>query len=105
MLLDENLPQLLKQALEVFEVLTVAQAGWAGAKNGALLRLAAESFDVFVTADCNLPHHQALGNLSLSTVILALGSTKLNDLRTAAPAIWESITQVQPGQVVYVRPA
>lgn len=50
-LLDENLPRLLKRELPGFEVHTVAEMGWAGVKNGKLLRLAEAEFDILVTAD------------------------------------------------------
>jgi len=32
--------------------------GWSGKENGQLLRLAADSFDVLLTADRNLEHQQ-----------------------------------------------
>jgi hypothetical protein len=50
-LFDENLPRLLKRELPGFEVRTVVEIGWAGIKNGKLLRLAEAEFEVFVTAD------------------------------------------------------
>lgn len=104
-LLDENLPRLLKRDLDGFEVLTVVEAGWAGTKNGALLRLAAANFDVFVTADRNLPHQQMLTDFPLGVVLLAIGSTKLDDLRAVAPSIREAIATVRQGQVVSIGPA
>jgi hypothetical protein len=54
-LLDENLPRLLKRELPGFEIRTVAEVGWAGIKNGKLLRLAEAEFDIFVTADSRSP--------------------------------------------------
>ncbi|HEX4960928.1 MAG TPA: hypothetical protein VF173_08825 [Thermoanaerobaculia bacterium] len=47
-LLDENLPRLLKRELSGHEVRTVAEVGWAGLKNGKLLRLAESEFDIFI---------------------------------------------------------
>ena len=38
--------------------------GWAGVRNGELLRRAATEFDVFVTVDQNLQHQQNLGRFS-----------------------------------------
>ena len=104
-LLDENLPHLLKRELPGFHVSTVADAGWGGTKNGRLLRLAEGAFDVFLTADRNLPHQQTLTALDLGFVVLAAGSTKLRDLRAIAPLIRTAITEVQAGQVLYVPPA
>jgi hypothetical protein len=59
-LLDESLPRGLRKELASHEVVTVPEAGWAGRKNGDLLRLAEPAFDVFVTADGRLPFQQDL---------------------------------------------
>ena len=103
-LLDENLPRLLKRDLAEFSVRTVADAGWGGTKNGRLLRLAQEEFDVFLTADRNLPHQQTLAALDLGFVVLSAGSTKLEDLRAITPLIRKAVADVQAGQVLYVPP-
>lgn len=101
-LLDENLPRLLRRDLPGFDVRTVAEAGWAGTKNGRLLRLADPEFDVFLTADRNLPQQQTLKSFRLGFVVLSAGSTRLDDLRAIAGQIREAIIEVQSGQVVYV---
>ncbi len=54
MLIDECLPRKLKHELPGHEVRTVPEMGWAGKKNGELLRLMSGQFDVFVTIDRNL---------------------------------------------------
>jgi predicted nuclease of predicted toxin-antitoxin system len=50
-LLDESLPRRLKQELPEHNVTAVPEAGWAGTKNGDLLRLAEPDSEVFVTMD------------------------------------------------------
>jgi hypothetical protein len=45
-LLDECVPRALRKELPGHEVKTVAEAGWAGVKNGELLQLAASQFDL-----------------------------------------------------------
>lgn len=56
MLLDEDLPRQLKRHLANHNTITVQEMGWAGTKNGRLLDLATSAaFDVFITADRNLP--------------------------------------------------
>lgn len=50
-LLDECLPRRLKAELPDHDVRTVQEEGWAGLKNGALLRVAAGRFDVLLTVD------------------------------------------------------
>lgn len=102
-LLDENLPRLLKRELPGFEAYTVAEMGWAGNRNGALLQLAETQFDIFVTADRNLPHQQVLTVLKLGVVVLVARSTKLEDLRPLVPEIRKTLTTVSPGEIRYVR--
>lgn len=53
-LIDENLPRYLKRVWAGDEVKTVQEMGWAGIKNGELLKLAEPDFDVFLTADKNI---------------------------------------------------
>jgi hypothetical protein len=96
---------MLRKELPGFVVHTVTDAGWNGIQNGALLRLAASEYDVFLTGDRNLPHQQNLGGLSLGVVVLSVGSTKIQDLSRYAPAISEAIASVQPGQLLYIRKA
>jgi hypothetical protein len=54
-LLDEQLPRQLAPYFVGYDVRTTQEQGWAGLKNGALLKQAREAgFDVFVTGDKNL---------------------------------------------------
>ena len=70
-LLDENLPHRLRLALPNHEVMTVAYMGWAGVKNGELLKLAdANGFEIFLTADGNLSYQQNLRDRSIALVCL-----------------------------------
>jgi len=59
-LLDECLPRKLKREVNAEFVTTVPEVGWASIQNGALLRLAEQNFDVFLTNDQNLEHQQNL---------------------------------------------
>jgi uncharacterized protein DUF5615 len=101
-LLDENLPRLLKRELPGFEVRTVAEVGWAGIKNGALLRLAETEFDVFVTADKSISFQQSLAAFQLGFVVLRAYTTKLEDLLPLVPATLGALASVKTGQVLYV---
>ena len=55
--------------------------GWTTIKNGELLNLAAQHFDVFVTVDGNLPFQQNLLPLSIAVVVLQAKTNRLADLR------------------------
>jgi hypothetical protein len=65
-LLDECLPRRLKAYLADHQVTTVPEAGWAGRKNGDLLRVAAGVVDAFITVDSNLAYH-LLGHDNIHT--------------------------------------
>ena len=71
-LLDENLPHLLRNNLGGHEVFTVRFRGWAGLKNGELLKAAEdEGFDVFITGDQTLPYEQNLTKRRVATLVLS----------------------------------
>jgi hypothetical protein len=59
-ILDECTPRIVKKRLPHFAIRTVQEMGWAGIKNGALLKLAEAQFEVFITTDKNLRHQQNL---------------------------------------------
>ena len=69
-ILDENLPQLLRHHLTDFDVVTVQYQGWAGIQNGELIALIDGKFDVFLTADQNLRYQQNLKNRRIAIVEL-----------------------------------
>jgi hypothetical protein len=101
-LLDENLPRQLKRELSGFGVRTVAEVGWAGIKNGKLLRLAEAEFDIFVTADQNLSYQQPITTFQLGIVVLRARTTKLEDLLPLVPATREALASVKAGQICHV---
>ena len=69
-LLDESLPRSLAQELSGHEVQTVQSRGWAGLKNGELLRLATAEFQAFLTGDQNLEYQQNMGGLAIAVLVL-----------------------------------
>ena len=79
--------------------------GWSGLKNGELLQLASEHFDVFVTADQNLQYQQNLRGYPIGVVVTAALSNRLEDLVPLVPAVLEASGEVAPGEVRVVRPA
>jgi predicted nuclease of predicted toxin-antitoxin system len=100
-LLDECLPKGLAAQLSGHEVATVPQAGWAGAKNGRLLRHIADSrkFDVFLTVDKNLPAHSRTRTLPFAIVVLRAKSNRLGHILPFGPEILRRISGFMPGQV------
>ena len=100
-LLDENLPRKLKGALEA-EALTVPERGWGGTKNGRLLRLAAEEFDVLLTMDRGIEYQQNLSGIDLCLIVLSAVSNDIDDLLPLVPGINAALRQAAPGLVLAV---
>jgi predicted nuclease of predicted toxin-antitoxin system len=99
-LLDEQLPRQLAAYLVGHETVTVQRQGWAGARNGELLRRAVEAgFDVFVTADRNLQFQQNLRSVGLRIVLLRAPSNALEDLLPLVPETLEVLKSIEPGQI------
>lgn len=55
---------------EGHEAVTVAEACWAGKKNGELLRLTQERFDVFPSTDKGIPHQQNVSRFDLTVGLM-----------------------------------
>ena len=86
-LLDECVDWRLARDVVGHDIRTARQMGWTAIKNGELLTLAAEHFDVFVTADRNLSFQQNLGALSIAVIVLKAKTNRLTDLRPLVPGL------------------
>ena len=101
-LLDECLPKKLKRDVQADFVRTVPEMGWAGTKNGALLRLAEQAFDVSLTNDQNLEHQQLLSKVDLALVVLVAPTNDIADLQPLMPAVNEALKNIHAGEIVYI---
>lgn len=101
-LLDECVPRTLRSELQGYDVTTVAEAGWAGVKNGDLLRQAADRFDVLLTVDRNLEYQQNFSDLTMAVVIIHAASNDIAVLRPLMPAALAAIRKAKRGLVMHV---
>ncbi|MBS0182399.1 MAG: DUF5615 family PIN-like protein [Nitrospira sp.] len=101
-LLDECVDRRFAKEITRHEVVTVSQAGWAGIKNGELLTLAQEQFDVFVTVDRNLSFQQNLSQFTIAVIVLQAPTNRLQDLRLLAPKLQSVLPMLVKGQVRWV---
>jgi hypothetical protein len=85
-----------------YKVSTVLEAGWSGVKNGKLLALAAEQFDVFVTADRNLQYQQNLSALPLAVVVLVAYDNRLPTLLPLVPELLACLAKLSPNSLVRI---
>jgi hypothetical protein len=101
-LLDECIDRRFAREIIGYEVKTVPQMGWAGVKNGKLLTLAVEGFDVFVTVDRNLSFQQNLPQFDIAVVVLQAPSNSLAALKPLASKLLAVLDSVGKGQVTIV---
>ena len=100
-LLDESIPRRLAPLLIGHEATTVTENGWTGIKNGRLLALAANRFDVLLTADRNIEYQQNLSTLPLAILVLVIRSNRLEVVKTSCAghlASAESSAAMHPAQ-------
>lgn len=98
-LLDECVPRKLKNHFPGHECTTVPDAGFAGQKNGELLKLAEEAgFEVFVTVDQGVEYEQSLTSRRLAIVIIRAKSNRLADLLVQVPSIVSVLKAIRPGE-------
>jgi hypothetical protein len=101
-LLDESLPRPFAALLVGHEVRTVSAVGWSGKENGELLGLAADRFDVFITADRNLEHQQNLIMLPISVVVLIAPTNRLESLVPLLPELLELLKALPSRRLVHI---
>ena len=101
-LLDECVPRVLRRELPGHEVKTVAEAGWAGVKNGELLQLAANEFDVLITVDRGLEYQQNFTGVSIAVVVIHAQSNDVVLLRPLMSAVLNAMLNAKRGAVTHV---
>lgn len=100
--LDECIDWRLSRDVAGHDVKTARQMGWTTIKNGELLALAAEQFDVFVTVDRNLAFQQNLGALTIAVIVLRAKSNRLNDLKPLVPRLLAAIAAAKLSRIMFV---
>ena len=105
-LLDENLlSRTLKQPFLASEhiVKNVEDMGWRGVKDKELIALATTNrFDVFITADKNLPYEQNIKALALKVVVLDAKSTKPSALLPLVLTICGQLETLVTGSIALI---
>jgi predicted nuclease of predicted toxin-antitoxin system len=102
-LLDECMPRKLKPLLSGHDVRTVAEAGYAGKKNGELLRLAEkEGFEVLLTLDQGVAYQQNLTGRKISVVVLRTKSSRLRDVKPLLGSCLSALPSVGAGSFLEI---
>lgn len=102
LLLDECLPKKLKEEFQEHNVMTVPEAGFAGKKNGELLRLIAGKFDCFITIDQNLTYQQNLAHAEIGIIVLQAIDSRQPTLKPLMSKVKESLKTLKPGKIIKI---
>jgi len=100
--LDECVDWRLARDIVGHDVKTARQMGWTTIKNGTLLTLASEHFEVFVTVDRNLSFQQDLHGFSIAVAVLRAKTNRLADLRPLVPSLLAAIESALPGAAKFI---
>lgn len=95
-LLDECVPWPIHRLLVGHRCTTPQKQGWAGAKNGELIRLAEAKFDLFITADRNIRYQQNLTGRKIA--ILELSTNRRHRIESVAAVFLGAINGMTPNE-------
>jgi hypothetical protein len=82
------------------EVATVQSCGWRGILNGELLRIADETFDVFILADKNMRYQQNMDGRQIA--IIELPTNRWPLLLPLAQRVAEAVQNTQAGGYIII---
>ncbi|MFT3746322.1 MAG: hypothetical protein QM785_18780 [Pyrinomonadaceae bacterium] len=97
-IIDECVPSIVKRGLPHRGIVSVQDMGWAGVKNGKLLKLVTDQFDVFITSDKNLRHQQNLTGLDIAIILLP--SNQVPVIKALLPQIDSTLTAIVSGDLI-----
>lgn len=103
MLCDESVPRNVATAIASHTVATVQGLGWAGMKNGVLLRAAREAgWEVLITVDRRMEYQQNIPASGLALVVLRVRSTRVAALMPMLPQLQALLPIVQAGTITHL---
>jgi len=102
-LLDECIPRRLKRHFREYGlILTVADAGLSGYKNGQLLRRITGDFNVFITIDKSIQHQQNLSTYDVAFALLRVPSNDIVDIEPKLPRLFARWSELKPGMLLII---
>jgi hypothetical protein len=98
-LLDEQLPLDLAAMLEGHNATSIVGRGWAGVKNGDLLRRMRGEYDALLTMDQGVEFQQNLAALPFGVLLVLAPSNRMVHLIPLIPEILEALPSLKGGQL------
>ena len=96
-LIDECLPRELAVELIGHKARTVPQEGWAGFKNGRLLKTISGRFEVFITIDKRIDRDLKIPE-DLAVITVRARSNRIQDLLPFVPDMLKAAKETRPGR-------
>lgn len=93
---DQGTPAPLRHALSAHEVATAYEMGWSDLRNGDLLRVAEQAFDLMITTDKNLRYQQNVTGRRLA--ILVLPTTSWPRIRDHVAVVAVTVAEMEAGE-------
>ena len=85
--------------LEGHAATTVVGCGWAGLKNGDLLRRMRGEYDALLTMDQSIEFQQNIATLPFGVLLVLAPSNRMVHLQPLVPAILDALPGLKPGQL------
>jgi hypothetical protein len=102
-LFDECVPRKLMRELPDVGASHAITEGWAGHRNGMLLRaMVAGGFHTLITVDRNLAFQQNVAASGIAVIVLHAKSNRVPDLIPLIPALLERIASISTGEVAHI---
>lgn len=101
-LFDTGIPRALARSLSPHQVSTTQKQGWKDLRNGELLRIAQESFDVLITTDSNIKYQHRIEQFDIALIVLRAVKTSKDKLLPLARDVLAALTTIKPGECVYL---
>ena len=96
-LLDNNVPRLLRNNLPGHQVDAAPQFGWHTLSNGELLdRAENEGYQLLITADQRIPYQQNLSHRNIAVLIIT--GNRRQHVNRALAAINDAVNSMSPGE-------
>ena len=101
-LIDECVDPRVKTLLLDHQPATVHDQGWNALEDGALLAVAENEFDVFLTIDRKLEFQQNVAKFGIGVVVVRVPKNQLRYYQVIRKELLWAIQRVQAGEVVHV---
>jgi predicted nuclease of predicted toxin-antitoxin system len=99
-LLDDRLPQELKQALPEHKIVTVQEQGWTGKPVEEVLQQVEPEFEVWMTIAQDFPALDDLSDMQIAIIVLVIPADRANDLQPVISQVREVLETIESGELI-----